>query len=109
MSIQPFNRAEIDVPPSHLLSELSEADQESLSGGFIFYFNEIEINSSASNQTDYTGSVTPGGSGGSTVTGDFSGNSNSNYSLKQRTFFFSASDSMLIYGLSGFLKWAGML
>jgi hypothetical protein len=84
---------EMESIQTNHLSDLSEVEQESLAGGFfMMYFNQREIFTQASNEVNHSGSVTPsGGSGGSTVTGNFSGSSNSSYYLRETTVFLSSS------------------
>jgi hypothetical protein len=98
---------EIESIHSNHLSDLSETEQESLSGGFFYlYSNQREIFTQASNQADHSGSVTPsGGSGGSTVTGNFSGSSNSSYYLRESTFLLSSSTDVPFTVLPRLLKW----
>jgi hypothetical protein len=106
MSTESCDRHEIESIHSNLLADVSEEEQESLSGGFVFmYFNQREIFTDASNTTNYSGSVTPGGgSGGSTVSGNFNGSSNSSYYLKETTFMYSDSSSSFV-GLPRLLGW----
>lgn len=62
MSTEACDRHEIESIHSNLLADVSEEEQESLSGGFVFmYFNQREIFTDASNTTNYSGAVTPGG------------------------------------------------
>lgn len=98
-----------DIEPIHTnyLSDISEAEQESLTGGFfMLYQNQREIFTQASTEANHSGSVTPsGGSGGSTVTGNFSGSSNSSYYLRESTFLLMSSGNMSFHGLPKLLRW----
>jgi hypothetical protein len=96
---------EIESIHSNLVTDVSEEDQESLSGGFVMiYFHQTEIFSDAANTTNYSGSVTPGGSGGPTVAGNFNGSSNSSYHGKDTTFIYTDSSASFV-GLPRLLGW----
>jgi hypothetical protein len=105
MSTEYSDQYAIESIHSDLLVDVSEEEQESLSGGLVFiYFNQKEIFTDASNNTQYSGSVTPGGSGGPTVAGNFNGSSNSSYYGKETTFMYVDSSSSFV-GLPRLLGW----
>lgn len=109
MSNEHCGHHEIESIHSDLLTDVSEEDQASLSGGFVMlYFNQKEIFSDAANTTNYSGSVTPGGAGGSTVTGNFNGSSNSSYYSKETTFMYMNSSASSL-GLPKLLGWLSCL
>jgi hypothetical protein len=98
---------EIESIHSNLLTDVSEEDQESLSGGIFMYFNQREIFSNISNQTDFSGSMPVGDSGNSSMTANSSSSTNSNYYLKETTFMYSDSSSSFL-GLPRLLRWLWM-
>jgi hypothetical protein len=105
MSNEYCGNHEIESIHSSLLTDVSEEDQESLSGGFMMiYFRQTEIFSNAANTTNYSGSVTPGESGSPTVAGNFNGSSNSSYYGKDTTFMYVDSGSSFV-GLPRLLGW----
>jgi hypothetical protein len=107
MSAEYSSRYEIEITRSDLLIDLSEEEQESLAGGFFFYFNQRDIYTDASNHTSYLDPVaSDSSSGGSTVTGNFNGFSRSSYHLRETTFLFSGSGQI---PFSGQLPFFGLL
>jgi hypothetical protein len=105
MSTEYSSRYEIETTHSDLLTDLSEEEQESLDGGFFFYFNQREIYTDASNHTNYLESVTSDrNSGGSTATGNFNGFSRSSYHLRETTFILSGPGQMPFYAFLMFLN-----
>jgi hypothetical protein len=97
---------EIESIHSNYLSDLSEAEQESLAGGFFYLFaNQREIFSNVSNQTNFSGSIPVGGSGNSSMTANSSSSTNSNYYLRESTFLLSSSTDVPFTVLPRLLKW----
>lgn len=110
MSAEYLSHHEIESTHPDFLVDLSEAEQESLAGGFFMFFNQREIYTNASNQTNYLGSVTPsGGSENSTATGNFRGSSKSSYYFREINFLFSDSSQMSFYQLPTLLRWLFMM
>jgi hypothetical protein len=90
---------------SNHLSELSEVEQESLTGGFVMiYFHQTEIFSNISNQTNFSGSIPVGDSGNSSITANSNSSTNSNYYLKDTTFVYTDSSASFV-GLPRLLGW----
>jgi hypothetical protein len=91
---------------TNLFTELSETEQESVSGGLFFYYNQTNINSGADFNNSFTGSLgDASGSGtGTGANGTFTGSGSSNYQLNSTTFILSGSDQMMFYMLPSILK-----
>jgi hypothetical protein len=104
MSTEYCGHSEIESIHSDLLTDVSEEEQESISGGMFMYFNQREIFSNISNQTDFSGSIPVGDSGNSSMTANSSSSTNSNYYLKETTFLYSNSHASFV-GLPTLLRW----
>jgi hypothetical protein len=105
MSTEYCGHSEIESIHSDLLTDISEEDQESLSGGFVMiYFHQTEIFSNISNQTNFSGSIPVGDSGNSSITANSNSSTNSNYYLKDTTFMYTDSSASFV-GLPRLLGW----
>jgi hypothetical protein len=92
---------------SELFADLSESEQESVSGGLFFYYNQTQINTGADYNTNFTGTMGVGGGnpgGGAGATGTLNTSGSSNYQLNSTTFILSGSDQMMFYMLPSILQ-----
>lgn len=95
-----------------LLTELSEREQESISGGLFMYYNQTQIDSTANHDTNFSGVVGAGNSNpgdGAGLTGTFSSSGSASYQLTQTTFILSGSDQMFFYMLPNLLKFLSIV
>jgi hypothetical protein len=91
---------------SDLFTELSEDEQESVSGGMFLYYNQQQITSGAQNANSFTGTLGNGASGGmgTGANGTFTSSGSANYSLTSTTFILSASDQTFLAMLPSLLQ-----
>jgi hypothetical protein len=89
-----------------LFTDLSESEQESVSGGMFLYFNQQQITSSAQSANSFTGTLGNGDGGGmgTGTNGTFTGSGSANYSLTNTTFILSVSDQMFLAMLPSLLN-----
>lgn len=90
-----------------LFTDLSETEEESVSGGLFFYFNQTQINTGADYNTNFTGTMGAGSGnpgGGAGATGTLTTSGSSNYQLNSTTFILSGSDQMMFYMLPSILQ-----
>jgi hypothetical protein len=92
---------------SDLFTDLSENEQESVSGGLFFYYNQTQINSGADFANSFSGTLgdnSGNSSLGTGANGTFTGSGSSNYQLNSTTFILSGSDQMMFYMLPSILQ-----
>jgi hypothetical protein len=110
MSYASDNDSSLDLAQSSdLFTDLSEGEQESVSGGVFMYFNQQQITSSAQNANSFTGTLGNGASGGlgTGANGTFTSSGSANYSLTNTTFILSASDQVFLAMLPSLLNFFG--
>jgi hypothetical protein len=101
-----FVNCETGLHPD-LITDLSEVEQESLSGGFLLFFKVSEVYSTgSSNQNSYLSSSSASqGFDNPTLTGSSNGSSNSSYFSRTATFLCISPGQTMPQGLDGLMQW----
>jgi hypothetical protein len=95
-----------------LLRNLSEQEQESISGGFFMYYNQTQINSVADHNTNFSGVIGAGNgdSGdGASLTGTLHNSGSASYQFTQTTLILGCSDQMIFYMLPSLLRFMSII
>jgi hypothetical protein len=99
-------------PSAALLTDLSEQEQASVSGGLFMYYNQTQINSMANHDTNFSGVIGAGNSNsgdGAGLTGTFNNSGSTSYQFTQTTFILSGSDQMFFYMLPNLLRFLSIV
>jgi hypothetical protein len=89
---------------SDLFTDLSEREQESVSGGMFLYYNQQQITSGAQHANSFTGTLGNGASSGMGTGANSTSSGSANYSLTNTTFILSVSDQMFLAMLPSLLN-----